>query len=96
MMDAMARARTLGVIVDRMAALAEQSSRPPGGSGQSHAIPNSIDDQLSERQRQASIDEATGSVRRPEVVDAPLPRERLGLMPQGRIVITDDGRGVAR
>ncbi len=31
MMDAMARARTLGVIVDRMTSLAEQASGPAGG-----------------------------------------------------------------
>ena len=31
-----------------------------------------------------------------KVVEAPLPRERAGLMAGGRIVITDDGRGVAR
>ncbi len=31
-----------------------------------------------------------------EVIEAPLPRERAGLMPGGRIVITDDGRGLAR
>ena len=30
-----------------------------------------------------------------EAVDAPLPRQRLGLMPGGRIVVTEDGRGVA-
>ena len=30
-----------------------------------------------------------------EAVDAPLPLNRAGLMPGGRIVITDDGRGVA-
>ena len=30
-----------------------------------------------------------------EVVEAPLPDPRLGLMPGGRIVIRDDGRGVA-
>ena len=30
-----------------------------------------------------------------EAVDAPLPVDRLGLMPGGRVVITDDGSGVA-
>src|SRR5262249_42599748 len=30
-----------------------------------------------------------------EVVDAPLPPHRLGLMTGGRVVITEDGRGVA-
>ena len=30
-----------------------------------------------------------------EVVAAPLPDQRFGLMPGGRVVITDDGRGVA-
>ena len=35
MMDAMARARTLGVIVERMASMAEQSMGPTGGSEKS-------------------------------------------------------------
>ena len=40
-------------------------------------------------------DRGTTQRRLLKVVEAPLPRERAGLMAQGRIVITDDGRGVA-
>ena len=96
MMDAMARARTLGVIVDRIASLSEQSqpamtvdasaspSQPvpaPSANGSSHGH--------GKHGRNTSR-------RILKVVDAPLPRERAGLMANGRIVITDDGRGVAR
>jgi len=89
-MDALTGARTLGVIVDRMTALAHQSlgradgselsvtssgGAAPGGNGRPHhATPRRL----------------------LEAVEAPLPQERLGLIPGGRILITDDGRGVAR
>ena len=88
-MDALTGARTLGVIVDRMTALAKQplgqangtEAPPTRGAGQTpsgngrpqHATPRRI----------------------LEEVAAPLPRDRCSLVPGGRILITDDGRGVA-
>jgi NAD(P)-dependent dehydrogenase (short-subunit alcohol dehydrogenase family) len=77
-MDALARARTLGAIVDRMVALAgtagEECTVPTGPSGV----------------------RSSGVERRVlEAVEAPLPRERRGLRAGGRVVVTDDGRGVA-
>ena len=50
MMDAMARARTLGVIVDRMASLAEQASGP---TGESEKALRTIVDRRDQWQRQA-------------------------------------------
>ena len=91
-MDAMTRARTLGVIVDRMTSLA-QKQQANGPTVES------------EKPSRPSLNIATngngkhdrGTLRRLlKVVSAPLPRDRAGLMEHGRIVITDDGRGVAR
>jgi len=90
MMDAMARARTLGVIADRMATLTQQ-------------VNDSADS--SEQCPKPALGAATnGDGKRAhatnrrilEVASAPLPRERFGLMEGGRIVITDDRRGLAR
>ena len=50
MMDAMTRARTLGVIVDRMTSLAEQASGP---TGESERPSGAIVDRCDQRQRQA-------------------------------------------
>ena len=89
-MDALTRARTLGVIVDRMTSLAEQAS---GSTVESEKKPSG-----------PSLIAATNGNGKPDlgtsrrvlkVVDAPLPRDRDGLMPGGRVVITDDGRGLA-
>ena len=90
MMDALARARTLGVIVDRMTSLAEQSSGPADGSESPPDRSSIAGDQW---QRQPHDRGRSGACSK--VVEAPLPRDRAGLMPGGRIVITDDGRGVA-
>ena len=57
MMDAMARARTLGVIVDRMASLAEQTSRPAPASEKS---PATAVGHRAEWQRQARSWDARG------------------------------------
>jgi KR domain/Enoyl-(Acyl carrier protein) reductase/Phosphopantetheine attachment site len=90
MMDAMARARTLGVIVDRMASMAEQSTESTGASPKSivpaaHAMTNG--NGKHDRAPLRRLLKAT---------EAPLPLEHAGLMPGGRIVVTDDGRGLAR
>ncbi len=88
-MDALARARTLGMVVDRITSLAESAdgqseppnrapavpaSRSPGGNGKPHDV----------TQRRLL-----------EPVDSPLLSDRLGLMPGGHVMITDDGDGAA-
>src|SRR5262249_44717826 len=89
-MDALAHARTLGMIVERMTSLAEKanghaqcvtsvSSSPGTPSPGSNGKPQDV---LTQR-------------RLIEALDSPLPVDRLGLMPGGRVVITDDGAGVA-
>jgi acyl transferase domain-containing protein len=101
-MDALARARTLGEIVDRMAARAKQAgTHPPDSRSKTPDSRAAIDAEPSEAGHAGVVldgDEKPrqGTLRRVlEAVDAPLPRRRLGLMPGGRIVLTDDGRGVA-
>ena len=90
MMDAMTRARTLGVIVDRMTSLAEHANVATGES-EKPAGPSSV------AMTNGNGKHDRGTLRRLlKVALAPLPRERAGLMEQGRIVITDDGHGVAR
>ena len=90
MMDAMSRARTLGVIVDRMTSMAEQASGPIGESAKPSG-PSLI------AATNGNVKHSRGTLRHLlKVVEAPLPRERDGLMARGRLVITDDGRGVAR
>ena len=90
MMDAMTRARTLGVIVDRMTSLVEQASGPIDESEKPSGT-------LSNFTTNGNGEHTRGTLRRLlKVVDAPLPRERDGLMAHGRVVITDDRRGVAR
>ncbi len=100
-MDALARARTLGETVDRMAALARPSgTSDDGGRGLETRAQRAIDGGRDRRPAPSVPDgdeePRQGTLRRVlEAVDAPLPRQRLGLMPGGRIVVTDDGRGVA-
>ena len=78
MMDAMARARTLGVIVDRMASLAEQSSRLGRRIRKGRPRPSLI------AATNGNGKHDRGTLRRLlKVVEAPLPRERAGLMPAG-------------
>jgi acyl transferase domain-containing protein/NAD(P)H-dependent flavin oxidoreductase YrpB (nitropropane dioxygenase family) len=88
-MDALIGARTLRMIVDRMSDLAQQSLASGEGPACAQA-PGAI--------------VAIGSNGKPhhttlrrllETVEAPLPGDRLTLMPGGRILITDDGHGVA-
>ena len=130
-MDALARARTLGVIVDRMAELAgpapdsEGDLRTAGGPGRATQEPQDISAVVGPvstgPNRLGNLssfpDGTAGPTPAPqesdaplnghvhlsgqtsrlvlEAVEAPLPGPRLGLMPGGRIVVTDDGRGVA-
>jgi hypothetical protein len=110
-MDDLAQARTLRAIVDRMAATAaipaSQPSFPsltqggpegieppregPGGveaPGTAHGAPGPTVN--------GPVEPGPRALRRVlEIVAAPLPRQRLGLMAGGRLLVTDDGRGVA-
>jgi acyl transferase domain-containing protein/acyl carrier protein len=102
-MDTLARARTLGAIVDRMATLATQGGTDsiPDSGLQTSDFRTAIDNQA---WRTLNTRTGVNGTRKPregtlrrllEVVDAPLPRERLGLMPRGRVLVTEDGKGVA-
>ena len=90
-MDALARARTLGVIVDRMAALAEKMN---GTSDLAISPPASPLPSSRSTNGNGKPHELTQR-RLLEPVDSPLPVERLGLMPGGRVIITDDRSGAA-
>ncbi len=88
-MEALARARTLGMIAERMMSLAELAAPP---------------EVVSEAAVTSKVTADTGSngavhfktLRRlVETVEAPLPRQRAGLMEGGCVVVTDDGRGIA-
>jgi NAD(P)-dependent dehydrogenase (short-subunit alcohol dehydrogenase family) len=88
-MDALARARTLGVIVDRMSTLAEQATgRSEPRSPVSPAAP--LKSAHSNGKPYEPIER-----RLLETVDSTLPIDRLGLMCGGRVLITHDGVGVA-
>ncbi len=92
-MDALTRARTLGETVDRMAALAMPSplAGEDGPEGRMLTRTNSPPNPSPQGGRETDAE----TRRVLEVVEAPLPRQRFGLMPGGRIVVTDDRRGVA-
>src|SRR5436305_14079867 len=105
-MDALARARTLGAIVDRMAALAPSvehaSGRQPtnGTPDPGSRIPDpgypiaEAGSPIPARpENNGHVEPGPRTLRRVlDVVDAPLPGPRLGLMPGGFVVITEDGR----
>ena len=87
-MDSLARARTLGVIAERATALLESANQTPVAAEPVAAVPAS------------SVVSSTAVEAAPrlllEVVPAPASHERLGLATGGRVLATDDGRGVAR
>jgi NAD(P)-dependent dehydrogenase (short-subunit alcohol dehydrogenase family) len=94
-MDELARARTLGLIVERMVAQFERTlknrenaaSQPSASTG-----PARLDHKTSP----SAADSATVPERRVlEIVPAPIPETHAGLMPGGHLLITEDGRGVA-
>ena len=124
-MDALARARTLGAIVDRMAALAGPSHTDIPDSTE---VPADQELKIQDSRFQHNLHTLTSESatvgppfrtvesfessilesnsrhdgRSPrverrvlEAVAAPLPRHRRELMTGGRMVVTDDGRGVA-
>ena len=65
MMDAMARARTLGVIVDRMASLAEQSIAAPGVPQKPAGEPSCRRDQWQREARSRDLEAPVESRRGP-------------------------------
>ena len=90
MMDTLSRARTLGSIVDRVLEFAQERESSNGVGVPTPKSP-SING--------AALAEPKGSsVRRLllEPVSAPLDRISTGLVQGGVVVVTDDGRGVAR
>jgi NAD(P)-dependent dehydrogenase (short-subunit alcohol dehydrogenase family) len=88
-MDALARARTLGAIVDQMTSWAERSrSREDGALSTSERVTLVLPNGNGKHQPPA-LRRLLG------VAPAPLPRRRLGLLEGGRLVMTDDRRGLA-
>jgi acyl transferase domain-containing protein/NAD(P)H-dependent flavin oxidoreductase YrpB (nitropropane dioxygenase family) len=88
-MDALIGARTLGMIVDRMTASVQQTLGR-GGCPETSVAPDGV----GAAEGNGRAHSATPR-RLLETVEAPLPRHRLGLIPGGRILVTDDNRGVA-
>jgi acyl transferase domain-containing protein len=88
-MEALARARTLGMIAEHMVSLADPMA-PTAEPAEPAKSAGAADDASS-----------NGAVhyktlrRLVEIVEAPLPRKRAGLMEGSYVVITDDGRGIA-
>ena len=87
LMDALARARTLGEIVDRVATTLE--ARRPASPEEAELSPAP--------ESPEAPDVSASALRRMTLgaVDAPLADGRHGLMPGSIVVVTDDGRGVA-
>ncbi len=83
-MDALARARTLGAIVDRMLAMSGSPRERSVSPSQTETLPIPDVPRVEVIERRVL-----------EIVEAPLPTDRGGLMPGGRVVLTDDGRGIA-
>ncbi len=92
-MDALSQARTLGAIVDRMAALAERTT---SRAAEKKGAPGSNGSISGASHHEVRVPERAPLRRLLSVVDAPLPRQRSQPVPGGRILITDDARGVAQ
>jgi len=88
-MDALSRARTLGAIVDRVEEIGRRSAPKSAEKPPPQAIP---------KPEPAATATPAAAVRRLvlEAVPAPLAKARSGLEAGGVVVVTDDGRGVAR
>ncbi len=93
LMDALARARSLGAIVERM--LAASGSNGPAREAGRSAPARDASTNGSRVESTAAANASRVERRVLEMVAAPLPSERVELMPGGRVVVTDDGRGVA-
>jgi acyl transferase domain-containing protein/NAD(P)-dependent dehydrogenase (short-subunit alcohol dehydrogenase family) len=103
-MEALARARTLAAIIDRMADLAEPErvlddrklAVNPGGDPPELAAHPHVSILTGAGELGSNGKPRPKTLRRLlAAVDAPLPRGRQGLMPGAQIIITEDGRGVA-
>ncbi len=94
LMDSLARARTLGMIVDKLESLAKLTDKATPG----------VETEPSQQTRTDASSSASAqnekdiTIRRLVIatVDSPLASTRKGLMPGGVVLITDDGRGIAR
>ena len=88
-MEALSRARTLGAIVDKVAEVARKldDRKPKKEPAISPGDPEPV-------VPSASLSPIRRMVL--DVIPAPLDAERPGLLPGGVVVVTDDGRGVAR
>jgi NAD(P)-dependent dehydrogenase (short-subunit alcohol dehydrogenase family) len=91
-MEALGRARTLGMIAERMASVGEQASPPPK--------PTQLDERAAGVHVAVAASAREGVHHRAlrrlvEAIEAPQPRERFGLMEAGRVIVTDDGRGIS-
>jgi acyl transferase domain-containing protein/NAD(P)H-dependent flavin oxidoreductase YrpB (nitropropane dioxygenase family) len=98
-MDALSRARTLGAIVDKVLEVgrkAEAAKAPVVRP--TEPAPASIIRPIAPRPEAEPAAPEAHTVRRMviELVDAPLTDDRAGLRPGGVVIVTDDGRGVAR
>jgi acyl transferase domain-containing protein/NAD(P)H-dependent flavin oxidoreductase YrpB (nitropropane dioxygenase family) len=89
-METLARAKTLGDIVEQVERIL--------GRTVPEAAPPQAPPVVRPGMQQAEVMPSSGGLRRMllESVDAPLGAEDAGLMPGGMVVVTDDGRGVAR
>jgi acyl transferase domain-containing protein/NAD(P)H-dependent flavin oxidoreductase YrpB (nitropropane dioxygenase family) len=88
-MDALARARTLGAVVEKLAALVLAPTETSGVAEASTAPEVGTSPGGGARSGQTTFRRLL------EVASAPLPPDRCGLAAGGRVLITDDGRGVA-
>jgi acyl transferase domain-containing protein/NAD(P)H-dependent flavin oxidoreductase YrpB (nitropropane dioxygenase family)/NAD(P)-dependent dehydrogenase (short-subunit alcohol dehydrogenase family) len=102
-MDQLARARTLAAMVARIVAAARAGSGPPRIStqeadrnGPAHSVLVPAAGPALARVR--ALEGRPPAVQRRvlEVANAPLSTERAGLRPGGVVLVTDDGRGIAR
>ncbi|MHB1555978.1 MAG: SDR family NAD(P)-dependent oxidoreductase, partial [Isosphaeraceae bacterium] len=93
LMDTLARARSLGAIVDRMLA-ASGVNGPTKDAGRGAPAREASANGL--RGEPTAVASASRVERRViEMIKTDLPADRVELMPGGRVVVTDDGRGVA-
>ncbi len=110
-MDGLARAKTLGEIVERVEAVlgkrtlsgssnGQGNPPPPAGEGRLGGVTSdeAMTTALPPTVEKDDFGGAAPQVRRLvlESIEAPLSDHRTGLMPGGLVVVTDDGRGVAR
>jgi acyl transferase domain-containing protein/NAD(P)H-dependent flavin oxidoreductase YrpB (nitropropane dioxygenase family) len=88
-METLARAKTLGAIVDRVERIVSEPSRP--------TAPSPAPAVNRDSSRAAEAGSSSGRLRRMllKAVDAPPQAETASLMPGGTVLVTDDSRGIA-